>query len=116
MRNYGRSSLYSGRSERLRRELPCTWMLGPERASGKTSLAGLFRLEFPADKGDKQRLTGMFSSTALCRTGYFAEHAGLIDTPGAILTQLGGIDAAGWSSTAWACCVSRKTRPFERAC
>ncbi len=97
MRTMRRSSLYSGRSERWRRELPWYLVLGPE-GSGKTSLLDFSGLEFPLNKGDKQRLTRDVSSTRYA-DWYFAEHAVLIDTAGRYLTQPSAdIDAAGWSS------------------
>lgn len=96
MRTLRRSSLYNGRSERWRRELPWYLILGPE-GSGKTSLLDFSGLEFPLNKGDKQRLTRDVTSTGYANW-YFAEHAVLIDTAGRYLTQPDAqADAAGWS-------------------
>ncbi|MFN3580131.1 MAG: type VI secretion system membrane subunit TssM [Pseudomonas sp.] len=95
VRTLRRSSLYSGRSDRWRRELPWYLVLGPE-SSGKTSLLDFSGLEFPLNKGDKQRLTRDVSSTRYAEW-YFAEHAILIDTAGRYLTQPDTeVDAAGW--------------------
>lgn len=97
MRTMRRSSLYSGRSERWRRELPWYLVLGPT-GSGKTSLVDFSGLEFPLNKGDKQRLTRDVSSTRYA-DWYFAEHAVIIDTAGRYLSQADpDVDAAGWSS------------------
>ncbi|MBQ0777522.1 MAG: type VI secretion system membrane subunit TssM [Pseudomonas sp.] len=97
MRTMRRSSLYSGRSERWRRELPWYLVLGPT-GSGKTSLVDFSGLEFPLNKGDKQRLTRDVSSTRYA-DWYFAEHAVIIDTAGRYLSQPDPeVDAAGWFS------------------
>lgn len=106
-RTLRRSSLYSGHSDRRRRELPWYLVLGPEGA-GKTSLLDFSGLEFPLNKGDKQRLTRDVSSTRYA-DWYFAEHAVLIDTAGRYLTQdHPEVDAAGWQSLLG---LLRKRRP-----
>ncbi|WP_339846487.1 type VI secretion system membrane subunit TssM [uncultured Halopseudomonas sp.] len=107
LRTLRRSSLYSGHSDRRRRELPWYLVLGPEGA-GKTSLLDFSGLEFPLNKGDKQRLTRDVSSTHYA-DWYFAEHAILIDTAGRYLTHDNPqVDAAGWQSLLG---LLRKRRP-----
>lgn len=95
LRTLRRSSLYSGHSDRRRRELPWYLIIGPEGA-GKTSLLDFSGLEFPLNMGDKQRLTRDVISTRHA-DWYFAEHAILIDTAGRYLTHDDPeVDAAGW--------------------
>ncbi|WP_373186384.1 type VI secretion system membrane subunit TssM [Halopseudomonas sp.] len=107
LRTLRRSSLYSGHSDRRRRELPWYLVLGPEGA-GKTSLLDFSGLEFPLNKADKQRLTRDVSSTRYA-DWYFAEHAILIDTAGRYLTHDDPeVDAAGWQSLLG---LLRKRRP-----
>lgn len=107
LRTLRRSSLYSGHSDRRRRELPWYLVMGPEGA-GKTSLLDFSGLEFPLNKGDKQRLTRDVSSTRYA-DWYFAEHAILIDTAGRYLTHDDPeVDAAGWQSLLG---LLRKRRP-----
>ena len=79
------SSLYRGRSEKWRNELPWYLLLGPQ-GSGKTSLLDFSGLEFPLNRGDNQRLTKNVSGTRYA-DWYFADHAVLIDTAGRYLTQ-----------------------------
>lgn len=111
MHTLRRSRLYSGRSERWRRELPWYLLLGPE-GSGKTSLLDFSGLEFPLNKGDKQRLTRDVSSTHYA-DWYFAEHAVLIDTAGRYLSQpAADVDAAGWASLL-GLLRSRRPRPLN---
>src|SRR5690606_19209485 len=56
LRTLSRSSLYKGRSERWRRELPWYLLLGPE-GSGKTSLLEFSGLDFPLNTRDQQGVT-----------------------------------------------------------
>ncbi|MDO9321766.1 MAG: type VI secretion system membrane subunit TssM, partial [Pseudomonas sp.] len=49
-----RSSLYRGRSERWRNELPWYLLLGPQ-GCGKTSLLDFSGLDFPLNQADSQR-------------------------------------------------------------
>jgi type VI secretion system protein ImpL len=107
LRTLRRSSLYSGQSDRWRRELPWYLLPGPQGA-GKTSLLDFSGLEFPLNKGDKQRLTRDVSSTRYA-DWYFAEHTILIDTAGRYLTHEDPqVDAAGWQSLLG---LLRKRRP-----
>lgn len=91
------SSLYKGRSERWRNELPWYLLVGPE-GSGKTSLLDFSGLEFPLNQADQKRLTRNIAGTRYA-DWYFAEHAVLIDTAGRYLTQTETeIDSMGWQT------------------
>ncbi|MDX1725013.1 MAG: type VI secretion system membrane subunit TssM [Pseudomonas sp.] len=90
-----RSSLYRGRSEKWRNELPWYLLLGPQ-GSGKTSLLDFSGLDFPLNRGEQQRLTKDVSGTRYA-DWYFADHAVLIDTAGRYLTQPDPqIDGRAW--------------------
>tara|TARA_R110000751_G_scaffold69554_4_gene141195 strand:+ start:6488 stop:10009 length:3522 start_codon:yes stop_codon:yes gene_type:complete len=95
MRTLRTSSLYRGRSERWRRDLPWYLLLGPE-SSGKTSLLDYSGLEFPLNKSAEQRMTRSLTGTDYA-DWYFAEHAVIIDTAGRYLTQPDSeLNALGW--------------------
>ncbi|HDZ58015.1 MAG TPA: type VI secretion system membrane subunit TssM [Pseudomonas xinjiangensis] len=92
-----KSSLYKGRSERWRNELPWYLLIGPQ-ASGKTSLLDFSGLEFPLNKADQQRLTRDVAGTRYA-DWYFAEHGVLIDTAGRYLVQPDAdVDSMGWQT------------------
>ncbi|MDP3848359.1 MAG: type VI secretion system membrane subunit TssM [Pseudomonas sp.] len=92
-----RSSLYRGRSERWRNELPWYLLLGPQ-GCGKTSLLDFSGLDFPLNQADSQRLTKNVGGTRYA-DWYFADHAVLIDTAGRYLTQADAqVDASAWDS------------------
>ncbi|NQD96384.1 type VI secretion system membrane subunit TssM, partial [Pseudomonas sp. CrR25] len=92
-----RSSLYRGRSEKWRNELPWYLLLGPQ-GSGKTSLLDFSGLDFPLNRGEQQRLTKDVSGTRYA-DWYFADHAVLIDTAGRYLTQPDPqIDGRAWDT------------------
>ncbi|MFL1552107.1 type VI secretion system membrane subunit TssM [Pseudomonas sp. D47] len=78
------SSLYRGRSERWRADLPWYLLIGP-LGSGKTSLLDFSGLEFPLNNLDR-KLTRETNNTDHC-DWYFADHGVLIDTAGRYLTQ-----------------------------
>ncbi|MFJ7885868.1 type VI secretion system membrane subunit TssM [Pseudomonas sp. NPDC096917] len=84
LRTLKTSSVYRGRSERWRDELPWYLLIGPT-GSGKTSLLDFSGLDFPLNKIDR-KLTRDTSGTRQC-DWYFAEHGVLIDTAGRYLTQ-----------------------------
>ncbi len=95
MRTLRTSSLYRGRSERWKRDLPWYLLLGPH-ASGKTSLLDYSGLEFPLNKHAEQRMTRSIQGTDYA-DWYFAEHAVIVDTAGRYLTQPDSdLDALGW--------------------
>ena len=111
LRTLSRSSLYKGRSERWRSELPWYLVMGPQ-SSGKTSLLDFSGLEFPLNKGEQQRLTRDITGTRYA-DWYFAEHAVLIDTAGRYLTQPDPhVDGIGWQ-TLLGLLRNRRQRPLN---
>lgn len=110
MRTLSRSSLYKGRSERWRKELPWYLLIGPQ-ASGKTSLLDFSGLEFPLNKGE-QRPNREITGTRYA-DWYFAEHAVLIDTTGRYLNQPDPqVDNIGWQ-TLIGLLRNRRPRPLN---
>ncbi|UTW05804.1 type VI secretion system membrane subunit TssM [Pseudomonas benzenivorans] len=111
LRTLKRSSLYRGRSEKWRNELPWYLLLGP-RGSGKTSLLDFSGLDFPLNRGDNQRLTKDVSGTRYA-DWYFADHAVLIDTCGRYLSQPDPLV----DGRAWDCLLGllrkRRARPLN---
>lgn len=95
LRTLNRSSLYKGRSERWRRELPWYLLIGPE-GSGKTSLLDFSGIDFPLNHEASRRMTRDVTPTRHA-DWYFADHAVLLDTAGRYLTQ----DDAEVDSVAW---------------
>ena len=90
------SSLYRGRSERWRDDLPWYLLIGPQ-SSGKTSLLDFSGLEFPINKIER-KLTRDTLGTRHC-DWYFADHGVLIDTAGRYLTQPDAdVDGSAWST------------------
>ena len=105
------SSLYSGRSEAWRNELPWYLLLGPQ-GSGKTSLLDFSGLDFPLNRGENQRLTRDVSGTRYA-DWYFADHAVLIDTAGRYLSQPDPqVDGRAWS-TLLGLLRQRRARPLN---
>lgn len=105
------SSVYRGRSERWRDELPWYLLIGPE-ASGKTSLLDFSGLDFPLNKIDR-KLTRNLGGTEHC-DWYFAEHGVLIDTAGRYLTQNNAeLDASGWNTLLGLLRKRRRERPLN---
>ncbi|GGJ02946.1 type VI secretion system membrane subunit TssM [Halopseudomonas pertucinogena] len=110
LRTLSRSSLYKGRSERWRSELPWYLLLGPQ-AAGKTSLLEYSGLEFPLNN-DQQRVSDEISATRYA-DWYFAEHAVLLDSAGRYLTQPDPqVDSLGWN-TLLGLLRSRRQRPLN---
>ncbi len=111
LRTLKRSSLYRGRSEKWRSELPWYLLLGPQ-GSGKTSLLDFSGLDFPLNRGEQQRLTKDVSGTRYA-DWYFADHAVLIDTAGRYLSQ----PDAPIDGRAWDCLLGllrqRRARPLN---
>ena len=105
------SSLYRGRSERWRSDLPWYLLIGPQ-GSGKTSLLDFSGLEFPINKIDR-KLTRDTLGTRHC-DWYFADHGVLIDTAGRYLTQPDAeVDGSAWSTLLDLLCKRRRNRPLN---
>ena len=111
LRTLKSSSLYRGRSEKWRNDLPWYLLLGPQ-GSGKTSLLDFSGLDFPLNRGENQRLTKDVSGTRYA-DWYFADHAVLIDTAGRYLTQSdAAVDAKAWD-TLLGLLRRRRARPLN---
>ena len=105
------SSLYRGRSERWRSDLPMYLLIGPQ-GSGKTSLLDFSGLEFPINKIDR-KLTRDTLGTRHC-DWYFADHGVLIDTAGRYLTQPDAdVDGSAWSTLLELLRRRRRNRPLN---
>jgi len=105
------SSLYRGRSERWRSDLPWYLLIGPQ-GSGKTSLLDFSGLEFPINKIER-KLTRDTRGTRHC-DWYFADHGVLIDTAGRYLTQPdAGVDGGAWSTLLDLLRKRRRNRPLN---
>lgn len=105
------SSLYRGRSERWRHDLPWYLLIGP-KGSGKTSLLDFSGLEFPLNRIDR-KLTRDTQGSAHC-DWYFAEHGVLIDTAGRYLTQPDPeVDSHAWSTLLDLLRSRRRNRPLN---
>ncbi|WP_084378018.1 type VI secretion system membrane subunit TssM [Pseudomonas mucidolens] len=105
------SSLYRGRSERWRSDLPWYLLIGPQ-GSGKTSLLDFSGLEFPINKIDR-KLTRDTLGTRHC-DWYFADHGVLIDTAGRYLTQPDAdVDGSAWSTLLGLLRKRRRNRPLN---
>jgi type VI secretion system protein ImpL len=105
------SSLYRGRSERWRNDLPWYLLIGPQ-ASGKTSLLDFSGLEFPINKIDR-KLTRDTLGTRHC-DWYFADHGVLIDTAGRYTTQPDAeVDGSAWTTLLELLRKRRRGRPLN---
>lgn len=105
------SSLYRGRSERWRSDLPWYLLIGPQ-GSGKTSLLDFSGLEFPINKIER-KLTRDTLGTRHC-DWYFADHGVLIDTAGRYLTQPDAeVDGNAWSTLLNLLRKRRRNRPLN---
>lgn len=105
------SSLYRGRSERWRSDLPWYLLIGPQ-GSGKTSLLDFSGLDFPINKIDR-KLTHETQGTQHC-DWYFADHGVLIDTAGRYLSQPDvEVDGSAWSTLLELLRRRRRDRPLN---
>ncbi|WPN32693.1 type VI secretion system membrane subunit TssM [Pseudomonas sp. P5_109] len=105
------SSLYRGRSERWRSDLPWYLLIGPE-GSGKTSLLDFSGLEFPINKFER-KLTRDTRGTRHC-DWYFADHGVLIDTAGRYLSQPDHeVDGRAWNTLLDLLGKRRRNRPLN---
>jgi type VI secretion system protein ImpL len=111
LRTLKTSSVYRGRSERWRSDLPWYLLIGP-KGSGKTSLLDFSGLEFPINKLDR-KLTRDTQGTQHC-DWYFAEHGVLIDTAGRYLTQPESeVDRGAWNTLLDLLRKRRRNRPLN---
>jgi len=111
LRTLKTSSLYRGRSEKWRSELPWYLLIGPQ-GSGKTSLLDFSGLDFPLNRSEQQRLTKDVLGTRYA-DWYFADHAVLIDTAGRYLTQPdAAVDGSAWE-TLLGLLRRRRARPLN---
>ncbi|MGE6385793.1 type VI secretion system membrane subunit TssM [Pseudomonas sp. NPDC078416] len=105
------SSLYRGRSEHWRTELPWYLLIGPE-GSGKTSLLDFSGLEFPLNKVERT-VTRDPRGTRHC-DWYFGNNAVLVDTAGRYLTQPSAdIDRSAWCTLLDLLRRYRRNRPLN---
>jgi type VI secretion system protein ImpL len=105
------SSVYRGRSERWRDDLPWYLLIGPE-GSGKTSLLDFSGVEFPINAIDR-KMTRDTKGTQHC-DWYFAEQGVLIDTAGRYLTQEDSeVDGGAWSALLELLRKRRHNRPLN---
>jgi len=104
------SSLYSGRSERWRTELPWYLVIGPTNV-GKTSLLDFSGLDFPLNKLER-KLTRDTLGTRNC-DWYFANNAVLIDTSGRYLTQQDEVAKSAWATLLTQLRKRRRSRPLN---
>ncbi|MCU1758122.1 type VI secretion system membrane subunit TssM [Pseudomonas sp. 14P_8.1_Bac3] len=105
------SSLYRGRSERWRSDLPWYLLIGPQ-GSGKTSLLDFSGLEFPINRVER-KLTRDTAGTRHC-DWYFADHGVLIDTAGRYLTHGDvAVDGRAWNTLLDLLRKRRRNRPLN---
>ncbi|MEG1628714.1 type VI secretion system membrane subunit TssM [Pseudomonas sp.] len=105
------SSLYRGRSERWRNDLPWYLLIGPQ-SSGKTSLLEFSGLDFPINKIER-KLTRDTFGTRHC-DWYFADHGVLIDTAGRYLSQEDpAVDGSAWNTLLELLRKRRRGRPLN---
>ena len=105
------SSLYRGRSERWRSDLPWYLLVGPQSA-GKTSLLDFSGLDFPINQIER-KLTRDTQGTRYC-DWYFADHGVLIDTAGRYLTQPDAqVDSRAWQTLLSLLRRRKRNRPLN---
>ncbi|WP_122574371.1 type VI secretion system membrane subunit TssM [Pseudomonas viridiflava] len=111
VRLISRSSLYDGRGESARQELPWYLMIGPE-GSGKTSLLDFSGLDFPLNKVQR-KLTRDTRSTSCC-DWYLTGQAVIMDTAGRYLSQKRSeVDGSAWRTLLSLLRERRRVRPLS---
>jgi type VI secretion system protein ImpL len=105
------SSLYRGRSDHWRTDLPWYLLIGPE-GSGKTTLLDCSGLDFPLNQTERT-LRRDTQSTCHC-DWYFTNHGVLLDTPGRYLTQPDhDVDRSAWTALLGLLRKHRRHRPLN---
>jgi type VI secretion system protein ImpL len=105
------SSLYRGRRENGRADLPWYLLIGPE-GSGKTTLLECSGLDIPLNKLERT-LSRNPQATRHC-DWYFANSGVLLDTPGRYLTQPGqDVDRNAWTALLGLLRKHRRHRPLN---
>jgi type VI secretion system protein ImpL len=105
------ASLYRGRSERWRDELPWYLLIGPA-SSGKSSLLKQSGLPFPLNNLDRigESTSG---ETTFCEW-YFGEHGVLIDTPSHYLKHdAKSVESHSWKTLLDLLRARRRSRPLN---
>ncbi|MDB6050747.1 MAG: type secretion protein VasK [Pseudomonas sp.] len=107
LRTLKTASLYRGRSERWRSELPWYLMIGPNQ-SGKSSLLRRSGLAFPLNDID-----GKAEPLPTFYEWYFGEHGVLIDIGGSTLMSTDSVDKSTWKSLLNLLRARRRNRPLN---
>ncbi|WP_297843718.1 type VI secretion system membrane subunit TssM [Pseudomonas sp.] len=103
------ASLYRGRSERWRDDLPWYLLMGPE-SSGKSSLLKQSGLEFPLNKISTEDKS---ADPDFCEW-YFGEHGVLIDTAARYLKHAPDtVDSHSWKTLLGLLRARRRNRPLN---
>ncbi|MEB0079625.1 type VI secretion system membrane subunit TssM [Pseudomonas sp. CCI3.2] len=103
------ASLYRGRSERWRDELPWYLLIGPE-GSGKSSLLKQSGLEFPLNNISSETESG---DSNYCEW-YFGEHGVLVDTAARYLTHTPDtVESHSWKTLLGLLRTRRRNRPLN---
>ncbi|MDB5993531.1 MAG: type secretion protein VasK [Pseudomonas sp.] len=105
------ASLYRGRSERWRDELPWYLLIGPA-SSGKSSLLKQSGLEFPLN--NLEQMGGGNSDDVKFCEWYFGEHGVVIDTAGRYLSHKpDSVESHSWKTLLGLLRARRRTRPLN---
>lgn len=107
LRTLKTASLYRGRSERWRNELPWYLLIGPEK-SGKSSLLKHSGLEFPLNEVDTKA-----EPSPTFYEWYFGEQGVLIDTGGSALNSKNDADQHTWKTFLSLLRTRRRSRPLN---
>lgn len=107
LRTLKSASLYRGRSERWRNELPWYLLIGPEK-SGKSSLLKHSGLAFPLNEVDTKA-----EPSPTFYEWYFGEQGVLIDTGGSVLDSKNDADQHTWKTFLSLLRTRRRNRPLN---